>query len=108
MELSERLNSLMDAESNNPNQQDSAFQRLSSRVERLSLITNAICECLEETGVSHSALIQKISEIQHRDDNQFSRKTHYLEQCDSCGSMVAARHNYCVSCGTRLSKNFIL
>ncbi|TCS43096.1 hypothetical protein [Reinekea marinisedimentorum] len=106
MDLTELMNTddlLADAEANN-----AVSQRLIHQVEHLSNLCQAFYECLSDAGIDNSTITRKLSEINERTNETEYATNGFLTECHSCGKLVSSRHSYCTSCGTRLTKSFIL
>ncbi len=81
---------------------------LEGSVDRLTLITQALWELLQDkVGISESELTTLIEEIDLRDgvlDGKFSKKP---DKCARCGQTVSTRTGVCFYCGHKQSQSDI-
>ncbi len=72
------------------------------RVDRLTLIVEAMWELLEESGYSEEALQVKVEEIDARDGRVDGRVTRLPSTCQACGSSSPSGRSTCQMCGEEL------
>ena len=85
----------------NPPQGDLA--ELTQRVERLSLVCQAMWELLSQhTHISGNDLMRKVVEVDTRDGLQDGRMAPRVIQCPKCKNNVNTRRPRCVVCGSVL------
>lgn len=78
------------------------------KIDNLVLITQAIWELLEESGISESQLEKKIHEIDLRDGYADGKVGNHLEDCPECGKKPKIRRANCFWCGAKLPAGNIL
>lgn len=80
---------------------------LISKVDRLSMICQALWEIVQELhGTTEEELIKKVQEIDLRDGSLDGKFTKEISKCSDCGRAMNARHNECIYCGSpRILKN---
>ena len=76
---------------------------LNEKIDHLSLVCMAMGELLENVGFSKAMLLSKIEEIDLR-DGSLDGKYAPLNKCSNCSRVVAARHNSCLYCGSKVDK----
>ncbi len=75
-------------------------QRLSDRLDRLSLISQAMWELLkEQTNLSNEQILTKIREVDLRDGKADGKMGRKVFTCKNCGQKVSSSHRSCVYCG---------
>jgi predicted Zn-ribbon and HTH transcriptional regulator len=74
------------------------------RVDRLSLIVEAMWELLEETGHTEEALRAKLEEIDARDGRVDGKVVRKPVPCRACGSSSPPGRATCQMCGEELSE----
>ena len=78
---------------------DTAF-RVGDRVDKLTLICQAMFELLQETsGISEEQLKQKIVEIDGRDGTVDGRITPQIKKCPNCDAAISPHFGRCLFCG---------
>jgi hypothetical protein len=78
---------------------EASLADLSSRFERLALVTQAVWELLSERAqVSPAELVAKINEVDARSGTRDGRLS-ALQTCQKCGHAVAASRRTCLYCG---------
>jgi hypothetical protein len=83
--------------------QQAALADLSSRVERLALVTQAVSELLAERAqVSEADLIAKIHDIDMRDGVRDGRAAESTRSCPKCHRPNPGRRTTCLYCGAPL------
>lgn len=70
------------------------------RVDRLILAVDAIWSLLEETGLTHDQLRERIEQIDTADGVPDGRRTVRSSECRRCGAMVPGDLPACQFCGT--------
>ena len=78
------------------------------KLDNLILITQAIWELLEESGMTESQLEKKIQEIDMRDGIEDGKVGHGLDACPECGKKPKIRRANCFWCGAKLPAGNIL
>ena len=74
---------------------------LTQRVERLSLVCQAMWELLSQhTHISSNDLMRKVVEVDTRDGLQDGRMAPRVIQCPKCKNNVNTRRPRCVVCGS--------
>ncbi|MES9814133.1 MAG: hypothetical protein ACH255_02680 [Candidatus Thiodiazotropha sp.] len=81
---------------------------IDKKIDNLVLITQAIWELLEESGITESQLEKKIQEIDLRDGSADGKIVTNLEACLECGKKPKIRRANCFWCGAKLSAGNIL
>lgn len=80
-------------------------EELERRVERLSLMTEALWTLLRERlGLTDEELLSMAEEIDLSDGKLDGRVNRTSSACTSCGRMVSARHVKCIYCGTPVQR----
>ena len=74
---------------------------LKNRVDHLALVTQAMCELLEQVGFDNKALEDKVREIQLRDERSTGAYRN-TKKCAGCNRVVSKNHVRCVYCGGQL------
>ena len=74
------------------------IRRLQDQIDHLSLVTQALCEFLQERGFDRSRLEAKVKEIDMRDERPASAYPN-TKNCAKCKRVVSKRHLRCVYCG---------
>ena len=69
------------------------------RVDRLTLVVEAMWELLEESGYSEEALQAKVEEIDGRDGRVDGKVTRQPTSCHVCGSASPSGRTHCQMCG---------
>ena len=78
---------------------NSAF-RLEDKVDKLTLVCQAMFELLHETsGISDDQLKKKIVEIDGRDGEVDGRITPKLKKCPQCEATISPQFGRCLFCG---------
>jgi hypothetical protein len=78
---------------------DTAF-RLEDKVDKLTLVCQAMFELLHETsGISEDQLKKKIVEIDGRDGEVDGRITPKLNKCPACDAAISPQFGRCLFCG---------
>lgn len=78
------------------------------KLDNLILITQAIWELLEESGISESQLEKKIKEIDVRDGVEDGVIGNNLDACPECGKKPKIRRANCFWCGAKLPAGNII
>ena len=81
---------------------------IDKKIDNLVLITQAIWELLEESGISESQLDKKIQEIDLRDGSADGKIGNNIEACPECGKKPKIRRANCFWCGAKLPAGNIL
>lgn len=81
---------------------------IDKKVDNLVLITQAIWELLEESGISEIQLENKIQEIDLRDGIADGKIGNNIETCPECGKKPKIRRANCFWCGAKLPAGNIL
>lgn len=81
---------------------------IDKKIDNLILITQAIWELLEESGITESQLEEKIKEIDLRDGSADGKVGNNLSACPDCGKKPKIRRANCFWCGAKLPKGNIL
>ena len=81
---------------------------IEKKLDNLVLITQAIWELLEESGVSERQLERKMQEIDARDGVMDGKLEMVLEACLDCGKKPQTRRANCFWCGAKLPAGNIL
>lgn len=77
------------------------IEDLTQRVERLSLVCQAMWELLSQhTHISNNDLMRKVVEVDTRDGLQDGRMAPRVIQCPKCKNNVNTRRPRCVVCGS--------
>ena len=92
-----RLSKEISRVSNNNNEK---IDQLEAKLDKLSLITEALWEIVKETGVEESQLKSKIQQVT---DLKTAKKKEKLS-CTGCGMTVPAVNVKCMYCGEVLGK----
>ena len=75
-------------------------RRLETRIDRLTMICNAMWLLLKEhTDLTEEDLFQKVEDVDLRDgvlDGKVAKET---TTCVNCGRVMSARHSQCLYCG---------
>ena len=80
-------------------------EELERRVERLSLMTEALWTLLRERlGLTDEELANMAQEIDLSDGKLDGRVNRTSSACTSCDRMVSARHVKCIYCGTAVPR----
>lgn len=83
--------------------QETALADLSSRFERLALVTQALAEFLfERTQVTEPDLLAKIHAIEMRHGPRGGSTAVARRSCSSCGHEIAGHRTVCLYCGAAL------
>ena len=82
---------------------ESRVLSVDDRVDRLTLIVEAMWELLEESGFSEEALQAKVEEIDGRDGRTDGKVVRPPVQCTKCGSSSPAGRPTCQMCGAQLA-----
>ena len=82
---------------------ESRVLSVDERVDRLSLIVEAMWELLEESGYTEEALQAKVEEIDTRDGRADGKVNRPPVSCAKCGSSSPAGRTTCQMCGEPLS-----
>jgi hypothetical protein len=78
----------------------SEVRSLADRLDRLTLISQAMWELLRErTNLSSDQIIAKIQEVDLRDGAQDGKMGRKVFTCKSCGQKVSSSHRKCIYCG---------
>jgi hypothetical protein len=77
----------------------SEADKLADRVQRLSLVTEALWALLEENGYTRQQLIAKIEEIDRADGSVDGQVIRPPLRCPSCDSAVSVGAMLCQFCG---------
>lgn len=85
-----------------PGVAESRVLSVDERVDRLSLIVEAMWELLEESGFSEEALKAKVEEIDARDGRTDGKANRPPVRCRACGSSSPAGRPTCQMCGEPL------
>lgn len=85
-----------------PGVSESRVLSVDDRVDRLTLIVEAMWELLEESGFSEEALQAKVEEIDARDGRTDGKVTRPPVRCAKCGSSSPAGRSDCQMCGEPL------
>jgi rRNA maturation endonuclease Nob1 len=74
---------------------------LTERVERLSLVCQAMWELLSQhTKITSNELMRKVVEVDTRDGRNDGKIAPRVIQCPKCKNNVNTRHPRCVVCGS--------
>lgn len=96
--LGKRIGMAASAESFAPSFSSEA-DKLADRVQRLSLVTEALWALLEENGYTREQLIAKIEEIDGADGSVDGHVVRPAIRCPKCDSAVSAGAKLCQFCG---------
>jgi hypothetical protein len=78
----------------------SEVRSLADRLDRLTLVSQAMWELLRErTNLSNDQIVAKIQEIDLRDGAQDGKMGRKVFICKNCGRKVGSSHKRCVYCG---------
>lgn len=86
-----------------PGVSESRVLSVDDRVDRLTLIVEAMWELLEESGYTEEALQAKVEEIDGRDGRTDGKVTRQPVKCRKCGSSSPAGRSACQMCGEPLA-----
>jgi hypothetical protein len=76
------------------------IRELQERVDRLTLISAAMWDLLQErVGLSEKALMDKIEQIDLTDGKLDGRLRKDAASCTKCNRSIASRHRRCIYCG---------
>ena len=81
---------------------ESRILSVDERVDRLSLVVEAMWELLEASGYTEEALEAKVAEIDARDGRSDGKATRPPIVCRSCGFASPSSRTSCQMCGTAL------
>jgi hypothetical protein len=82
-----------------------ALEQLERRVNRLSLLCQAMWEMLRERAeCTDDQLAAKVLEVDLRDGRNDSRIDTQISECPSCGRNTNSRRSTCVICGAELPR----
>jgi hypothetical protein len=73
---------------------------IDERIDRLTLLVEAMWSLLREQGLSDDDLAARLMELDQSDGTMDGRRTPAPSTCRSCGSKVAAGLPACQFCGT--------
>jgi hypothetical protein len=77
---------------------------LTDRVERLSLVCQAMWELLSQhTKITNNELMRKVVEVDTRDGRVDGKIAPRVIQCPKCKNNVNTRHPRCVVCGSTIA-----
>lgn len=76
-----------------------AVQNQEARLEKLTLLTVALAELLQEMGVSEEKIVAKMQEIDLRDGALDGKIGAGIVTCEHCGQKYKASHRQCMYCG---------
>ena len=85
-----------------PGVSESRVLGVDDRVDRLTLIVQAMWEVLEDSGQTEEALRAKIEEIDARDGASDGKIQRQPVKCSQCGSSSPAGRPTCQMCGNDL------
>ncbi len=85
-----------------PGVAESRVLSVDERVDRLSLIVEAMWELLEESGYAEEALQAKVEEIDARDGRTDGKVSRPPMRCAKCGSSSPSGRATCQMCGETL------
>ncbi len=83
-------------------------QRLQDRLDSLTHVCSELYEFLIESGITQPAILKKLQQAEECRNHRKESSVDYLAECMDCGKKLAARHNYCIHCGGKLLKDFLL
>ena len=75
---------------------------LNDRIDRLTLVVEAMWTMMEESGISPDELIDRINELDGSDGSLDGTQTHPSTRCPGCQAVVAAGSTSCQFCGTEI------
>jgi len=76
------------------------LQKLSDRLDRLALISQAMWELVrEQTNLSNDQILAKIREVDLRDGKADGKIGRRIFTCKNCGQKVSSSHRHCIYCG---------
>lgn len=78
-----------------------ALLRLEEKLDRLALISRAMFELLQATGISEQQLSEKVLEIDLRDGQADGRMAPRPKRCPKCEAMMSPKFGRCLFCGYR-------
>jgi len=94
---------------NNAERLHKEVQRLEARMDRLSIITQALWELInEKTSLTESDIEAKITDIDIRDGRKDGKITGRPTSCPKCARPAHTRQRTCPYCGEALSKGHIV
>jgi ribosomal protein S27AE len=83
-----------------------SVRQLQVRVERLSMVCQAMWELLrEKTKLTDEDIIKQMQKIDLRDGVEDGKMTRQTLVCPECGRNVSSRREQCLYCGTWLVKS---
>lgn len=83
-----------------------SVRQLQSRIERLSMVCQAMWELLRERAkLTDEDVIKKMQQIDLRDGVADGKMTRQTLVCPECGRNVSSRREQCLYCGTWLAKD---
>ena len=75
--------------------------RLEEKLDRLALITRALFELMQASGISEEQLSAKVTEIDLRDGQADCRMSPAPKRCPKCNAMISPKFGRCLFCGHR-------
>jgi len=78
-----------------------ALVRLEEKLDRLALITRAMFELMQSSGISETQLSAKVTEIDLRDGQADGRMSPKPRRCPKCDAMISPKFGRCLFCGHR-------
>lgn len=80
---------------------------LRDQVDHLSLVSQAMCELMENMGFTKEMILAKIQEIDLR-DGRLDGKLTKNHTCSNCNRSLAPRHIKCMYCGESVHRAELL
>ncbi len=75
--------------------------RLEEKLDRLALITRAMFELMQSSGITEAQLSAKVTEIDLRDGQADGRMSPKPRRCPKCDAMISPKFGRCLFCGHR-------
>ena len=76
-----------------------AVFRLEEKLDRLALISRAMFELLQATGITEQQLSEKVLEIDLRDGQADGKMAPRPKRCPKCQAMMSPKFGRCLFCG---------
>ena len=73
--------------------------RLEEKLDRLALITRAMFELMQSSGITETQLSTKVTEIDLRDGQADGRMSPKPKRCPKCDAMISPKFGRCLFCG---------
>ena len=77
---------------------------LSDRVDRLTMVIQALWELLRESGLTDEQLVAKIVELDKSDDVLDDTARPSSSRCPQCGAAVTSAEDHCQFCGHQMGR----